>query len=261
MPDRPHILITNDDGIHAPGIKHLWQALLPHANLTVVAPSLEQSSMGLSITLRHPLRIEPTAWDHQKEGIWNVNGTPADCVKLALHTLFTKKPDLVIAGINRGSNLGRGLLYSGTVAAAIESILQEIPAIAFSSLDYSEEPNYIELEKYIPHIVQYVLKHPLPKGTLLNVNFPEKQFGKVKGFKMVAQGKEWWAEKPEKRIHPIEGHTYYWLGSELRDYNEEDEGFWIRQGYITAVPVQVSDLTDRNYLEAKSALFEKSFPL
>lgn len=258
---RLHILVTNDDGIHASGIKELWNTLKPHADLTVVAPSREQSSVGLSITLRSPLSIEKIQWNCEEENIWSVSGTPADCVKIGLKVILDKRPDLIVSGINRGSNLGRNVLYSGTVGAAIEGIMQGIPAIAFSCQDYHTEPDYQSAGNYIPTIVQYVIDHPLPKGTLLNVNFPQKNLGKFKGFKMVHQGSELWIENPDKRTHPVEGHHYYWLGSQLEigEIVEDSDDQWIKQGYITAVPVHVSNLTDRTHLEKDKLYFEKLF--
>ncbi len=258
---KPTILLTNDDGIYAAGIKHLWHALKDVAHVTVVAPLVEQSAVGMATTLRQPLRIEKVRWEGDPERIWSVNGTPADCVKLALNSILVKKPDLVLSGINRGSNAGRTALYSGTVAAAIESIMQEIPAIAFSCHDYHIEPDYQGAEKFARHIVQYILANPLPEGTLLNVNFPEKKLGPAKGFKMTHQGKEWWGEDLTERTHPSEGHTYFWLGSKLRDVANEDEGdgTWLRKGYITAVPICVGDLTNYNHLKTAQNSFENSF--
>lgn len=260
-PNLPHILITNDDGIHAPGIRHLWNALSTHAKLTVVAPSSEQSAVGLSTTIRHPLRLEKVCWTGASD-IWCVTGTPADCVKLALNVIFEKRPDLVVSGINRGSNSGRNILYSGTVGAAIESVMQDIPAIAFSCRDYYSDPNFLEVERYIPSIVRHVLDHPLPKGSLLNVNFPEKELGAIKGFKMTRQGKEYWAENPDKRTHPSEGHAYYWLGAKVKNSPEAEDSdiSWLRKGYIAAVPIHIDDLTDHRHLEKAKDLFESSFP-
>ena len=259
---RPSILITNDDGIHAKGIRHLWNALKSFADLTVVAPSGEQSAVGLSTTLRHPLRIEKADWNCGHENIWSITGTPADCVKIGLNVILERRPDFIVSGINRGANLGRNVLYSGTVAAAIESIMQGIPAIAFSCQDYHVDPDYRSAENYIPTIVQYVMDHPLPEGTLLNVNFPEKSLGKYKGFKLASQGYDLWAENPDKRVHPAEGHAYYWLGSQLKrgkEVNDSDDK-WIKEGYITAVPVHVGNLTDRDHLNEAKHRFEQSFP-
>lgn len=271
MTKRPKILITNDDGIHAPGIRHLWNALKGVADLIVCAPSNEQSAVGLSITIRNPLHLQKIHWyapvsDHHdvKEQMhattWAVNGTPADCVKLAFNVVFDTLPDLVVSGINRGTNAGRNVLYSGTVAGAIESVLQNIPAIAFSCLDFAD-PEYQTCEKYIPSIVQHVLENPLPSGTLLNVNFPAKSHSAIKGFRMTRQGKEYWIEDPDKRTHPAEGNEYYWLGAKLAEFEEHEESdiTWLTRGYVTAVPVHVSELTDHSHLSKYKDSFANAF--
>src|SRR5262245_14985477 len=148
MKMRPHILITNDDGIHAPGIKHLWKALQDIAQVTVIAPAAEQSAVSLSITIRNPLKIDKVTWSEGTE-VWSVSGTPADCVKLGLSVLLQNPPNLIVSGINKGNNAGRNMLYSGTVAAVIEGIMHDIPGIAFSCKDYVQ-PDYQATEKYIP---------------------------------------------------------------------------------------------------------------
>ncbi len=258
---RPHILVTNDDGIHAKGIKHLWEALRNIVDITVVAPSGEQSAVSLSTTIRNPLRVEEIHWENGNN-IWSVSGTPTDCVKMAFNAITKdKKPDYVFSGFNRGSNAGRNVLYSGTVAAAIESVMQNVPAIAFSCQDYHTEPNYAEAAKYVPTFLQYLMEHPLPPGTLLNINFPDRKHQKYKGFKMTKQGRQWWAENPDKRIHPAEGNPYYWLGSKLHfdQENADTDGAWLEKGYITIVPIHVADLTDTEHLEEKRALLEKAF--
>lgn len=256
---RPYILITNDDGVHAQGIKHLWQALSEHATLVVVAPAQEQSAVGLSITIRQPLQVSKLDWGVGHD-IWAVSGTPADCVKLALSTILDEPPCLVVSGINRGANSGRNVLYSGTVGAAIESVIQGVPGIAFSCRDFFE-PDYAMATPYIPLIVDHVLKHPLPTGTLLNVNFPEKKTGAIKGLKMTRQGKEYWGENPDKRVHPAEGHSYYWLGAKMMESPEDEDSdiTWLKRGYVTAVPVHVSDLTDVEHLEASRKHFESLY--
>lgn len=258
---RPQILITNDDGVHASGIKHLWKALQNHADVHVVAPMTEQSGSGVAITFRSPLRMEKVFWDTHSLA-WSVNGTPADCVKLGLNILLKKKPDLVVSGINRGSNAGRNVLYSGTVGGAIEGVLQGIPALAFSCLDYIE-PDFELASQYIPAIVKRVLEHPLPRGTLLNVNFPPKEAKEIKGLKLTKQGKEFWAEDLITREHPAEGHDYYWLGAKRALYEEEEDCdiSWLQQGYIAAVPIHIDQLTDHHYLQSKKSHFEGPFHL
>jgi len=253
----PRILITNDDSIHAPGIKHLWNALKEMADLTVVAPAHEQSAVSLSITIRQPLRIEKTEWSHDAKA-WSVNGTPADCVKMALNVVFKEPPDLIVSGINCGSNSGRNVLYSGTVAAVIEGIMHNIPGIAFSCCE-NQNPDYRTAEKYVPAIVQHVLDYPMPAGTLLNVNFPCHAPNGIQGIKMAAQGKEYWMENFSERIHPTAGHSYYWLGAKLAEFEEDEESdvALLRKGYISAVPIRVQELTDHHYIRAHKALFEK----
>lgn len=261
MSTLPYILITNDDGVFAPGIKHLYQALKSFARLVVVAPINEQSAVGLSTSIRRPIRLERVKWGNDQDEIWSVTGTPSDCVKMALNIVMKSPPDLVVSGINRGSNAGRNILYSGTVAAAIESILHEIPAIAFSCKDFFDT-DYSMAVPHIPTVVQYVMQHGLPQGTLLNVNFPEKSHGGIKGFKLACQGKEYWAENPDCRNHPTEGHDYYWIGAQLKQCQEKNESdiAWLNQGYMTAVPIHIDDLTDHSHLQEKKSIFEKLFP-
>ncbi len=254
---RPSILITNDDGIHAPGIKHLWQAISSFADVTVVAPATEQSAVSLSITIRNPLHIEKVTWPANVD-VWSVSGTPADCVKLGLNVVLESPPDLILSGINRGTNAGRNVLYSGTVGGVIEGIMHNIPGIAFSCYDF-HDPAYATAEKYIPLIVRHILQHPLPNGTFLNVNFPPKHLNEIKGIKLTRQGKEYWVENPDKREHPNQGNSYYWLGAKLAKFEEEADSDipLLQQGYLTAVPVHVGELTDHHHLTAHRDHFEQ----
>lgn len=260
MKTRPKILITNDDGVYAPGIMHLWQSLKDIADVAIVAPASEQSAVSLSITLRQPLRIERVNCFEGEANSWSITGTPADCVKLALKVILDWEPDLIVSGINRGTNAGRNVLYSGTVAGVIEGVMHDIPGVAFSCHDY-QDPHYSVAAQYIPNIVQHILEHPLSKGTLLNVNFPKKLLGNIKGVKMTRQGMEYWAENPDERSHPTENHSYYWLGAALRQFEEHEESdiAWLRQGYIAAVPVHVRELTDYREFAQRKTLFEQRF--
>lgn len=253
---RPHILITNDDGIHAPGIKHLWKGLSLHYDLTVIAPATEQSAVGLGITTRQPIRIEQHHWEGTSR-VWSVTGTPADCVKLGLSAILADNPpDLIVSGMNRGSNAGWNVLYSGTVAGVIEGVLQGIPGIAFSCYDYFDT-DYLEGEKYVARIVKHVMENPLPTGTLLNVTFPERELHPVKGFRMTRQGKEIIAASPDKREHPTEKHEYYWLGYKMHrpEEVEDSEITWLRKGYCTASPLHVHELTDEGYIRSSETHF------
>ena len=256
---RPHILITNDDGIHAPGIRHLWNSLKDHADITIVAPATEQSAVGLGITIRQPLRIEKNEY-FDNTNAWSITGTPADCVKMAFSVLLETPPDFVVSGINRGTNAGRNVLYSGTVAAAIEGVMHDVPSLAFSCCDYID-PGFHFAEKYTATILQHIVEHPLPKGTLLNVNFPHKMSNGIQGFKMTRQGKEFWAENPDMRYHPAENQSYYWLGAKINQFEEEEDSdiSWLRQGYVTAVPVHIGELTDHHQRQARRDHFEQLF--
>lgn len=259
MNKKPHILITNDDGVNARGIWHLWNSLKDHARLTVIAPAREQSAVGLGITIREPLHHQKVLWPGNIE-VESISGTPADCIKMALSVLLDEKPDLIVSGINRGTNAGGNVLYSGTVAGAIEGTLKEVPSIAFSCYDY-DEPHYEMAEKHVPSIVQHVLDHPPPQGTFLNVNFPSRKFDSFKGYRMTRQGRQFWEEDPDKREHPDAGQHYYWLGAKLSKFDEHEDSdiTWLDQGYIAAVPVHIGDLTDHQHLVNRKNEFESLF--
>ena len=250
MDKRPRILITNDDGIHADGIRSLWRGIKDYADVVVVAPSSEKSASGLSITLTKPLKIHTLApWCEGAE-IYSVNGTPADCVKLALGILLKDSPpDLILSGINRGYNAGRNILNSGTVGAVMEGVLRGIPGIAFSSGNFTNT-DCRDLEKYIEPIVSYLLKNPIKKGSLFNINFPENHKEGIKGIRLARQGKSCWRDSPDKRFHP-EGTPYYWLGGvwyEDEEIENSDVAL-LKQGYATAVPIHIAELTDQSLLE------------
>jgi 5'-nucleotidase len=255
---KPLILVTNDDGVHAKGIYHLWNSLRGVGDLIVVSPEKEQSSVSLSITVRHPLHLEQINWVNSEANVWSVSGTPADCVKLALNAILPRKPDLIVSGINRGSNAGRNVLYSGTVAAIIEGVMQGIPGIAFSFGDYFN-PSFQLVESFIPGIVNYALQNRIQEGTFLNVNFPKSELGPIKGIRLTSQGKEYWAENPEKRHHPAEQQVYYWLGSKLAEYEEKEDCdiSLLKQGYTTVVPLHIGDLTNHQLLQKEKETFEK----
>jgi 5'-nucleotidase len=258
---RAHILITNDDGIQAEGIRHLWEALVDHADLTIVAPATEKSAVGSGITVRDPLHIHPVQWDRGTEA-WKVSGTPADCVRLASSVIIKKPIDLIVSGINKGSNSGRTVLFSGTVGGVIEGTLRNLPGIAFSCVNFVN-PDYGRTHGMIASLVDHCLTHPLPKGTLLNVNFPETK--EMLGMRWARQGKGYWIEDPEKREHP-EGHSYYWLGGKWHDHDEDEESdvHLLKKGYAAVVPIHVNEMTDHALFASKkesfNALFSPSSP-
>jgi 5'/3'-nucleotidase len=256
---KPKILITNDDGIHHQGIFHLWHALKDNFDLTITAPASEQSGVGLCVSCHTPLSLAKVKWQ-EGAAAYSVDGTPADCVKLALNYLMIPPPDLIVSGINCGANSGRNVLYSGTVGGVIEGVMHDIPGIAFSCYDF-QNPNFQEAEKHILNVVTHVLEHPLPEGTFLNVNFPPTKHGEIKGYKFTRQGKHYWAENPDKRIHPGSEKEYYWIGVKLKDFLEHQDSdvAWLHKGYMTAVPIHVGEMTDHRHLADKKEHFENRF--
>lgn len=252
---KPNILITNDDGIDAEGIKTIWNALHKYANLTVIAPHTNLSSVSLCVSLKSPLSIHPATWENGAQ-VWKVNGTPADCIRLGMYKLMDEKPDLIISGINQGSNGGRTILYSGTVGAVIDGAIQGVPGVAFSCAQF-HNINYGKLEKYILPVVQYLIENPLPKGDILNVNFPDTTI-EFKEFKMAKQGLGYWGDNLEERTHP-EGFSYFWMGGKesIHDEHEKSDISLLKEGFITAVPINVSDLTAHQTIDLAKESFEK----
>lgn len=259
MTKRPYILVTNDDGIFAPGIKHLWEALIPFADVTVVAPANEQSGVGCSLTIRRPLHIQSIPW-HNGHYAWKVDGTPVDCVKMAINTVMDRLPDLICSGINLGANHGRNFLFSGTVGAAIEGCMRGIPAVAFSAYNMSE-PNFEGAAAYVPDIVKHLLESPLKPHTLLNVNFPDCASSDIQGLKLTRHGRQYWIENLAKRQHPAHDHTYYWMGCKLIEMDEHDDCDvkWMEKGYIAAVPIELHDLTHYEEIKQRKQSFEQLF--
>ncbi len=252
---RPLILITNDDGIYSPGIKQLWKSVHTFADVIIVAPATEQSGVSMSLTLRQPVSFEKIEWFDKNTHACALKGTPTDCVKIAINIIVPRKPDLIISGINRGNNAGRNVFYSGTVAAVMEGIMQEIPGIAFS-IDEEFNPKYHHAEEYIPQIVKYTIDNPLPAGTFLNVNFPKEE---IKGIKFARQGREYWREDPQERLHPAEGKPYYWMSRKLAPCPEEENSdiLWLRKGYVAVVPIHIGNLTNDAHLAAETDRFHE----
>jgi len=256
---KPRILIVNDDGIKAEGIKHLWESVVDWAEVAIVAPAEEQSGAGTSLTLHTPVRTSVV--DSFKDTIaWHVNGTPATCVKMALSYLLPWTPDIILSGINSGSNIARNVLYSGTMGAVIEGAMRNIQGIAFSCEKHNtNKPNYTLARKHIPSIVKYVLENPMPQGTVLNVNVPD-DIEEIKGIKMTRQGMEYWIENVSEREHPVDNKSYFWLGATIETFDEsaENDSQVIRKGYITASPIHVNDLTDNEVFNNRKEAFESA---
>ncbi len=260
MNKRPLILLTNDDGIYAPGIYYLWKALhkADFADLAIIAPPSERSGSGVAVTWDRPIHVQEVNWEMQTPA-WSVDGTPADCVKIGERMILKKQPDFVISGINAGSNAGRNVLYSGTVGAVIEATLRGIPGVAFSC-ENGQNPNFHVAEKYIEQVMIYVFEHPFPAGSFLNINFPHVAQDEVKGFRLTRQGKGRWTENPYLHLESTAGSSY-WMGGKPEELEEEDncDIAYLKKGYMTAVPIQVIDLTNHKELVARKNTFESFF--
>jgi 5'-nucleotidase len=241
------ILLTNDDGIHAPGLWALYRALKSDHNLVVVAPERERSAVGHGITLHKPLRAYKVTVNGGDEG-WAVTGTPADCVKLSMVELLGRRPDLVISGINPGANVGVNLNYSGTVAAAKEAALYGVPALAVS-VQSPENPFYDDAARFVAQLVPTLRAKGLPAGVFLNINLPNMPLDAVAGVKIARQGCDLYDEYFEKRRDP-RNRVYYWQGCEAQPaYTQADaDGAMLAEKYITVTPVRC-DMTDYTMME------------
>ncbi len=247
---KPLILVTNDDGITAPGIRALIGVMNEIGDVCVVAPDSPQSGMGHAITVNSTIYCDPIVIDKdapQKE--YSCSGTPADCVKMAAREIMDRKPDLCVSGINHGSNSAINVIYSGTMSAAVEAGIEGIPAIGFSLLDYNMDANFEPSKKYIKAIVENVLKNGLPKGVVLNVNIPRLSEKKIKGIKICRQANAHWMEEFDKRTNPM-GREYYWLSGRFvnEDKGEDTDEWALKQGYVSIVPTQF-DLTAHHFIQ------------
>lgn len=238
---KPSILVVNDDGITAPGIKNLIDVMMEIGNVVVVAPDGPQSGMGHAITIGKPLRFDRVDLYAGVE-MYKCSGTPVDCVKLAVNKIFKgQKPDLCVSGINHGLNNSINVIYSGTMSAAVEGAIENIPSIGFSLDDFSHGADFSYCQKYIKTISEQVLEHGLPQATLLNVNFPKGDG--LKGIKICRQANAKWAEEFDERKDPYE-RPYYWLTGVFQNNDKgEDTDVWaLEHGFVSVVPVQF-DLT------------------
>lgn len=238
---KPTILVVNDDGITAPGIKSLIEVMQEIGHVVVVAPDGPQSGMGHAITIGKPLRFDKVDLYPGVE-MYKCSGTPVDCVKLAVNIVFKgKKPDLCVSGINHGLNNSINVIYSGTMSAAVEGAIEKIPSIGFSLDDFAQDADFSHCKSFIKTIALQVLSHGLPEATLLNVNFPKG--ANLKGIKICRQANAKWAEEFDKREDPYK-RPYYWLTGVFENYDKgEDTDVWaLDHGYVSVVPVQF-DLT------------------
>jgi len=249
MINRPLILVVNDDGITAPGIRKLISIASELGDVVVVAPDSPQSGMGHAITVNSTLFLNKLT---EKGGVikeYSCSGTPVDCVKLAVHEILHRKPDLCISGINHGSNSSINVIYSGTMSAAVEAGIEGIPAIGFSLLDYNWNADFDSSSKFVRNIITQVLENGLPEGVVLNVNLPAIPENEIKGIKVCRQAKAFWAERFDKRQTP-QGKDYYWLTGEFinQDQGEDTDEWALNNGYVSVVPVQF-DLTAHHAIQ------------
>lgn len=230
------ILITNDDAIDAPGLRALVDCASGFGNVTVVAPARPQSGQSSSLTINAPLRINALP-DYNGARMFTVSGTPVDCVKLAMHDILTRKPDLLLSGINHGSNSGNAITYSGTMGAVIEAVTIGIPAIGFSLLHHSVKADFSLSSQFVTQIIARAIANPLPPYTGLNVNIPARVV--PKGIRACRAARGHWSEEYKRYTDPV-GNPFYWLTgrfvNEEPDATDTDE-YWLGKEYISLVPV------------------------
>lgn len=244
-----NLLLTNDDGIYSEGLISLAKTISKIANIYIVAPDRERSAVGHAITMHEPLRIEKvTISEYNIEQCWKVNGTPSDCVKLAIEILSEDKPDLVLSGINKGANLGTDVIYSGTVSAAIEAAIAGIPAIAFSITSY-DNVDYDYPVEFAKKLCQQIIGNQLSDSMLLNVNIPPLKKNEIKGVYISHLGQRKYKNAFVRRKDP-RGRFYYWLASELVEEDDDiGSDIWaINNNYISITPIHF-DLTKYNVIK------------
>ena len=241
--DKPTILITNDDGVTAPGIAALVEVAKQFGRVVVVAPDAPQSGMGHAITIGKPLRLNQVHVFGEVEA-YQCSGTPVDCVKIAVDKILHKKPDYCFSGINHGSNSSINIIYSGTMSAAMEASIEGISAIGFSYQDYSFEADFSLSQQVASEVIHKLMNKELPAHALYNVNIPKVSMAKYKGLKICRQAKAKWKENFVERTDPT-GKKYFWLTGEFQNFDKgkDTDVYALDKGYASIVPVQY-DLTD-----------------
>ena len=243
------ILVTNDDGIEAKGLKSLIEMVREFGKVIVVAPEESQSGMSHAITMKYPLRIR-TVKNEEGLEIYSCNGTPVDCVKLALHMLLGRKPDVLVSGINHGTNASVSIVYSGTMAAAIEGAINKVPSIGFSLLDYSADADFEAAGIYVRRIIEKVFMNGIEKGICLNVNIPVGKENELKGIKVCRQTDGYWQEEFDKRIDPGK-REYYWLTGYFNNsepFADDTDEWALKNKFVSVVPIRV-DFTSYSRIE------------
>lgn len=247
MSDRPLILITNDDGVSAKGLRELTEVMRLFGDVVVVAPDGHRSGMSNAITVDHPIRVTKTV-DEDDYQVYKCTGTPVDCVKLAFNQLLDRYPDFVVSGINHGSNSSISVVYSGTMGAALEGCIHGIPSIGFSLNDYDHEADFARAKIYVARVFQTVAENGLPPFVCLNVNIPK---GEIKGIHVCRQTTGKWIEEFDKRTDPHK-REYYWMAGYFENHEEDvadTDVYSLDNGYVSVVPVN-ADMTCYQTLEA-----------
>jgi 5'-nucleotidase len=260
---RPLILVSNDDSLTAPGIAHLVRLMHKlDAEIVVVAPASPQSGMGHAITIGHPLRLDKSDIFGPEVTAYACTGTPADCVKIAKHyVLEGRRPNLVVSGINHGSNSAVNVLYSGTMSAAIEAAIEGLPAIGFSLCDYGHDADFSHVGPWVLDVCRQALAHGIPAGTALNVNIPKNTpASPVQGIRLARQARAKWQERFEQRHDPYR-RPYYWLLGEFvnQDTGQDTDEAALAAGYVSVVPCQY-DLTSYQGLTAMAEAWQLALP-
>ena len=246
---KPLILVTNDDGVTAPGLEQLVKVALEFGEVVVVAPDRPQSGMGHAISVGKPLRLDRDRAEREGEW-WVCSGTPADCVKLATGVLLKKKPDLVLSGINHGGNASISVFYSGTMSAAVEGTIEGVPSIGFSLCNFSWAADFGDAPAVVRKVLQNVIENGLGEDITLNVNIPYKPEEGIKGYRITRQAVGRWIEQFDKRIDP-NGRDYYWLTGKFftEDNGEDNDVIALSEGYVSICPVRI-DITGYEALAA-----------
>src|SRR5512133_2252260 len=251
------ILLTNDDGLYAGGLKTLLEVIEEFGKVVLISTIESMSGMSQALTVKTPLRVKLLE-ENEKHRIYACNGTPTDSVKLAVNQLMERHPDWVVSGINHGANASVSVLYSGTMAAAIEGCLYGINSVGFSLNDFSPTADFSVCKKYIRIVMKKMAAEPLPDGICLNVNVPSVKKDEIRGIKVCRQSKGNWKEEFEKRKDPM-GKSYYWLTGIFRNHEPEatDTDEWaLAHNYVSVVPVSV-DMTAHGYLDKLKSRFKK----
>lgn len=244
---KPLILVTNDDGISAKGIDALVQSVKKFGEVVVVAPDSAQSGMGHAITISKPLRISKSSIFPDIEA-YSTTGTPVDCVKLGIYEILKRKPDLIVSGINHGANFSTNVLYSGTMSAAVEGAMENIPSIGFSLCDFAHDADFSGAQKIVEQVVEMALRNDFPSNICLNVNIPKLPAEELKGIQFCKQAAAFWDDRFDKRTDPF-GGTYYWMTGQFKEIEVEVDTdlHYIKEGYATIVPTQF-DMTAHSVL-------------